>query len=160
MRLASLCGVGVGVLSGSGLSLVGGPSDSLRSYASVPLIRWRRTDCRSWVVACEDTPTSLHRSATAAALCAAWVDASSPGGHGAAELRSARSRAKCAGKVLGVNKGVARSGRGLKGAHKGATAITGPRIELRGKAEGFLVGRFAKRARGGDPRLSRAKERS
>ncbi|HMJ19886.1 MAG TPA: hypothetical protein VK478_15985 [Gemmatimonadaceae bacterium] len=41
---------------------------------SVDLRLRRRTDCRSWVVACEDTLTSLRRSVTAAALRAAvWA---------------------------------------------------------------------------------------
>jgi hypothetical protein len=50
---------GAGILFGSGLSLVGCPHDLREEQASVPLRRRRRTDCRSWVVACEDTLTLL-----------------------------------------------------------------------------------------------------
>ena len=60
-----------GVLFGSGLSLV-----AVRVISAEPGIgrseASKRTDCRSWVVACEDTLTSLHSIATAAALCAAF----------------------------------------------------------------------------------------
>ncbi len=58
LRLASLYVVGEGVLSGSGLSLVSDPSGSVRNQASVALKEYWRTDCRSWVVACEDTLAS------------------------------------------------------------------------------------------------------
>jgi hypothetical protein len=69
--------VGEGVLAGSGLSLVGGPRRAKWIQASVALNRRRRTDCRSWVVACEDTLTSLHSIKTARAFDSAHSDLNS-----------------------------------------------------------------------------------
>ena len=95
---------------------------------------------------------------------------SSPG-HGHAELRSARSRAKWAREVLRtksvreVGEERARPERfeestDLEGRAQRRDSDLWPSDGPRRKAEGVPVGGFPKRARGGDPRLSGAKERS
>jgi hypothetical protein len=63
-----IAGTSEGVLCGSGLSLVGSPRQASRNEASVARKRRKRTDCRSWVVAYEDTlrlPFEIRAGASA-----------------------------------------------------------------------------------------------
>src|SRR6266478_7155790 len=147
----NVAGTSEGILFGRYARLVGAPNcaPSLRSVAGLLLALALES-------ACEDTLTSLYRSVTAALLRAAGVGGSvrslsavrPRGEHGNAELRSARSRAE-----VRRRPGDERESR----ARRERNALV--RVALRGKVDRVLVGRFAKRARGGDPRPSRARER-
>jgi hypothetical protein len=64
LRIASVLVVGEGVLYGSRLSLVAPPICNARPGVS-RIARSYRSLCRSWVVACEDTLTSLYRVVSA-----------------------------------------------------------------------------------------------